>query len=385
MEYSPEEAYRADPELSKMVDYFKAAHETKEERKKRLAKEAAEAKAEQEKKQQEQKQNDYDNGQPSASDTLATALALGALAQLVDSLQNASGNNEESTSQEQNEKSNESNDSNIRKQEYAGTIKKCPNCGAEVPAFTLTCPTCGHELKNVKVNDSLKDFQEGLIKYEGKQERDFVASFPIPNTREDLGNFMLMLASILNSDLQNGADSLRISAFSSKFNEVKSKININFPENDPIKKETEKWEQIINSKFDNWKSLNKKLIKKQQKENVKQEKENIKKQKFKYRHPIAHKVIWFYIWFFIFEIIGLIVYPNYKVKKYTAKLEQTYNEITEFISNEDYTAAELKLPELKYVSPTIMDSNESENKKIWEEKRADLQKLIDEGKRRKRK
>ncbi len=100
------------------------------------------------------------------------------------------------------------------------------------------------------------------MKYEGRQGRDFVASFPIPNTREELGNFMIMIASILNTDLQNRADSQRISAFKSKFDEVKSKINLNLPENDPIKKETANWDKKINSKFESWESLNKKAVKK---------------------------------------------------------------------------------------------------------------------------
>ena len=45
-----------------------------------------------------------------------------------------------------------------REQEYVGTIRKCPNCGAELQSFTGICPSCGHELNDNRVNDSVKDF-----------------------------------------------------------------------------------------------------------------------------------------------------------------------------------------------------------------------------------
>lgn len=135
-------------------------------------------------------------------------------------------------------------DETKRKEVFVGERRKCPVCGVEISAFALTCPN-GHELSGVKVSNIAKDFQEGLIKYEGKEERDFVASFPIPNEREELGNFMLMVASILKQDMQNGADQMRVSSFISKFDEIKSKIYMMLKADDPIVGETKKMGQCF--------------------------------------------------------------------------------------------------------------------------------------------
>ncbi len=168
-------------------------------------------------------------------------------------------------------------DDTKRKEVFVGVKRKCPVCGVEVPAFALTCPK-GHELSGINVSKTSKDFQEGLIKYEGKEERDFVASFPIPNEREELGNFMLMVASILKQDMQNGADQMRVSSFSSKFDEIKSKVYMMFKKDDPIFEETKKWEASINEWYDNYKKIieeraiiNRKKQKEQERKNRKWE------------------------------------------------------------------------------------------------------------------
>lgn len=168
-------------------------------------------------------------------------------------------------------------DDTKRKEIFVGVKRKCPVCGAEVSAFALTCPN-GHELSGISVSKSSKDFQEGLIKYEGKEERDFVASFPIPNEREALGNFMLMVASILKQDMQNGADQMRVSSFSSKFDEIKSKVYMMLKADDPIVGETKKWDSALNELYENYKKIieeraiiNRKKQKEQERKNRKWE------------------------------------------------------------------------------------------------------------------
>lgn len=174
-------------------------------------------------------------------------------------------------------------DDTKRKEVFVGVKRKCPVCGAEVSAFALTCPN-GHELSGISVSKTSKDFQEGLIKYEGKEECDFVASFPIPNEREELGNFMLMVASILKQDMQNGADQMRVSSFSSKFDEIKSKVYMMLKADDPIVGETKKWDSALNELYENYK----KIIKERARLNERKVKEQ---RKFKYTHPILHKYL----------------------------------------------------------------------------------------------
>lgn len=174
-------------------------------------------------------------------------------------------------------------DDTKRKEVFVGVKRKCPVCGVEVPAFALTCPD-GHELSGINVSKTSKEFQEGLIKYEGKEERDFVASFPIPNEKEELGNFMFMVASILKQDMQNGADQMRVSSFISKFDEIKSKIYMMLKADDPIVGETKKWDSALNELYENYK----KIIEERARLNERKVKEQ---RKFKYTHPVLHKIL----------------------------------------------------------------------------------------------
>ena len=174
-------------------------------------------------------------------------------------------------------------DDTKRKEVFVGERRKCPVCGVEISAFALTCPN-GHELSGVKVSNIAKEFHDGLVKYEGEEERDFVASFPIPNEREELGNFMLMVASILKQDMQNGADQMRVSSFLSKFDEIKSKVYMMLEADDPIVGETKKWDSALSELYENYK----KIIEERARLNEKKLKEQ---RKFKYTHPVLHKFL----------------------------------------------------------------------------------------------
>jgi len=49
-----------------------------------------------------------------------------------------------------------------RKQEYAGTLIKCPACGEELSSFTAICPACGHEINSVTISPTLLAFSEKI-------------------------------------------------------------------------------------------------------------------------------------------------------------------------------------------------------------------------------
>ncbi len=170
---------------------------------------------------------------------------------------------------------------NVRKQEYVGSVKKCPNCGAEIPSLSAVCTNCGHELNSSSINKLMKEFQDGLIAYEGEQERDFVAAFPIPNTREDLGNFLSLIASILLTDLKNGADSKRIASFTSKFEDIANKIEIVLPSEDLLQTQIIKWREKITEA----KNIYNEILKKRREANEKINKEKKRVNSFARRHP----------------------------------------------------------------------------------------------------
>ena len=115
--------------------------------------------------------------------------------------------------------------------------KKCPNCGASIKSFQTNCKYCQVEISNIKVSNSLEEFSRGLAnikskpmpKYEGKDSllkkvigRDFndkdakeefeeefrrqkeeeivnyIINYPIPNSNEDLTEFMILACSNIN-------------------------------------------------------------------------------------------------------------------------------------------------------------------------------------------
>lgn len=89
---------------------------------------------------------------------------------------------------------------------------------------------------------------------------------------------MLMVASILNQDMQNGADQMRVSSFRSKFDEIKSKVYMMLKADDPIVGETKKWDSALNELYENYKKIieeraiiNRKKQKEQERKNRKWE------------------------------------------------------------------------------------------------------------------
>lgn len=89
---------------------------------------------------------------------------------------------------------------------------------------------------------------------------------------------MLMVASILKQDMQNGADQMRVSSFSGKFDEIKSKVYMMLKADDPIVGETKKWDSALNELYDNYKKIieeraiiNRKKQKEQERKNRKWE------------------------------------------------------------------------------------------------------------------
>ena len=104
-----------------------------------------------------------------------------------------------------------------------GNIVKCPNCGAQVKGGSAVCSECGYTFSNVSANSSAEKLQEKLDDFNRRQEQradkrgvassllhgigsaldgnkntvkhkmDIISTFPVPNTRTDLLEFLTML------------------------------------------------------------------------------------------------------------------------------------------------------------------------------------------------
>lgn len=120
-----------------------------------------------------------------------------------------------------------------RKTVYEGNIHKCPNCGEALNSFVTNCPLCGHEIRDSLGVSSVKQLAMKLEQLEAKrppkkgtnifaqtfggrvqlqsideQKIDLIRNFAIPNTKEDVLEFIVLAAA--NIDLKvYGLDSGR--------------------------------------------------------------------------------------------------------------------------------------------------------------------------------
>ena len=106
-----------------------------------------------------------------------------------------------------------------------GDIKKCSSCGAPVYSFTIKCADCGHEFQNIESANSVMELVNKLDEAETKarngktggwmsimdggdwivEKRIFEAKsaiisvFPVPNSKEDILEFLALCVGQVNS------------------------------------------------------------------------------------------------------------------------------------------------------------------------------------------
>ena len=108
---------------------------------------------------------------------------------------------------------------NTPKSNKEGDLKKCPSCGAPVSSFNTKCSDCAYEFRNTqaassiqKLYDELQKMEEsersrerswaqkidgdlGIQKSVATRQASAISSFPVPNTREDLLEFLSIATS----------------------------------------------------------------------------------------------------------------------------------------------------------------------------------------------
>ncbi len=88
-----------------------------------------------------------------------------------------------------------------RKQVFAGTIRKCPNCGAQITTDTAKCPACGFIIEKEKVSSSMEEFAKKFVSFQNdSKKKDFVESYPVPNNKEDIRGFLNYAANQRDKD-----------------------------------------------------------------------------------------------------------------------------------------------------------------------------------------
>lgn len=258
-------------------------------------------------------------------------------------------------------------DMSVRHQKFAGEIIKCPNCGEVLNAFVSRCPACGYELRGSDLSDSVKEFVQELKDIEAERKNDHhidqllanrIANYAVPNTKEDIFEFMILAASNIDPMAHNTDDGyspseregkLMISnAWGSKYNQVYQKAKMMFPEEPQLV-------EIEN------------LYKSKQKQ--------IKKEEAKKEESKRKILSWFVAISIMIMLIVMIVVFSSREANLDKKLNATLVEIQEDISNGDYDNALIKANGLRY--DKSLDSDKAEQ---WEEQREYLMNLINEKK-----
>lgn len=119
--------------------------------------------------------------------------------------------------------------SNTRRVEYEGTVYKCPNCGEVLPAFTARCPACGFEIRDGSSSESTKKLYSELKLAASDEERiNLVKMFPIPNSKEDIMEFMITAVSNFDAEYYalNENESSLASAWMTKIEQCYQKAKV---------------------------------------------------------------------------------------------------------------------------------------------------------------
>lgn len=151
-----------------------------------------------------------------------------------------------------------------RQQEYSGKIIKCPSCGGVLKSFEASCPTCGYELRGSQPTNSVRELalkleaienarehkptrtRRSMFDYNSvlnpdisktdEQKATIISTFPIPNTKEDLIEFMVLAGS--NIDYKSYENNIRTAskvvsdAWKAKLEQAYQKAEVLF-KNDP--------------------------------------------------------------------------------------------------------------------------------------------------------
>lgn len=263
-----------------------------------------------------------------------------------------------------------------RKTVFEGEIHKCPNCGEILKSFEATCPACGCEIRSVKATSSVRELglrleaveasREDVSKRIGNkrvsarekqsiaydieskindQKATLIRTFPIPTTKEDLFEFLVLAYSNINlkSDAATSEAERDISdAWEAKFEQAYEKARLSFGH-------TQEFEKV-------------QALYKKKKGEIKQRKK---------------KSAYFWIGFlaiFLLPIVLLVLNPPSTDPVYEAeneRLKVIAEEAYEALADENYVLARAKAASLTYLE------SHATYEKQWDKTRSELLALID--------
>lgn len=120
-----------------------------------------------------------------------------------------------------------------RKTVFDGEIHKCPQCGEVLSSFSINCPSCGFELRGVKSANSIQEFTSKLENAKTEEQRVLlIRNFPIPNTKEDILEFMILASTNIIGEHQKTISD----AWTAKFEQSFKKAQLVFSNDNDFSK-----------------------------------------------------------------------------------------------------------------------------------------------------
>lgn len=165
----------------------------------------------------------------------------------------------------------------IEKEQNKGL--KCPNCGETLKAFEAKCSACGYELRKTQTAAAVQEFAKEISRLESEREKqqrsiqyrlfgskdgkipmeksiaNMVRNFVVPNTKEDIFEFMLLVSANVSAEVEN-ADRIIADAWNEKMEQIYEKAKITFgngPEFNQIKEIYDKKKEALRTqKMKKW-------------------------------------------------------------------------------------------------------------------------------------
>ena len=138
-----------------------------------------------------------------------------------------------------------------REEIYTGKLLKCPNCGEILKSFEVSCPSCGYEIRETRPASSVHEltkklehldahkqakdygiieqaFRNEIINKTDKQKIELIKTFSIPNTKEDILEFLILASSNVNPYATSQVEKAISDAWQSKYDQAYQKAKYSF-------------------------------------------------------------------------------------------------------------------------------------------------------------
>ena len=140
-----------------------------------------------------------------------------------------------------------------KRETWQGKVVKCPNCGAPIEPGIAKCLSCGYAFSGIKANNTAKELAQQLNDINANSQiTDKIAaismaisSFPIPTTKEDYLELMILLQTGMKTN-----QSIHLSAvYKSKLEECISKAQTSFAHDPLVVQQIAQAKQAIEEKI----------------------------------------------------------------------------------------------------------------------------------------